>query len=453
MATMVQQGQPQQPIAHEEKAVSKVQRIITLGLFWGAFLSFLAVSIPHVAWLYQSYEPKDGSWYTLVTTYGVAVGIDVMIAWLSWVQVAGKGARSGVTWVFIVALSLLSWYANYLYGMNNDPIRQADIWNISIAFGITTTGYITPCIISAVPLFSLAYTAMLHTVMNQKVETVEEMRSRLTELRDRKEVEKELKEVQGGSIQGRVKGAVLGTVQAGKETVTGIKKIVQEEEVQPASLPEVPQSVEAKVDVQPSTDESDKLVLTVAFLQRYPDATDEQIADYLGMKRPASARFWRLKAQEIATLNHAQKVEVKQEEIISPLGTQSKIDGGSNLLPTDDEDAELFEEVSEEQYQNLYNTEPVDTEEPITDPEVEVVREENSANGGGSTEQHTSTLNILTRRKPLIIAEVAEVLNCSERYVRELRKQGKLLAEDQEGKLIKAGSVRSYLANRKVRIS
>src|SRR5439155_3192253 len=113
--------------------------------------------------------------------------------------------------------------------MNNDPIRQADIWNISIAFGITTTGYITPCIISAVPLFSLAYTAMLHTVMNQKVETVEEMRIRLTELRDRKEVEKELKEVQGGGL----KNITVGIVRTGRETVAEIKKAAKEEEVQP----------------------------------------------------------------------------------------------------------------------------------------------------------------------------------------------------------------------------
>src|SRR5713226_1055600 len=444
MATMVQQGQdesaaPVQPAAHEDKTVSNAQRIITLGLFWGAFLSFLAVSIPHVAWLYQTYEPKDGSWYTLVTTYGVAVGIDVMIAWLSWVQVAGKGARSGVTWVFIVALSLLSWYANYLYGMNNDPIRQADIWNISIAFGITTTGYITPCIISAVPLFSLAYTAMLHTVMNQKVETVEEMRIRLTEMRDRKEVEKELKEVQGGGFANRI----IGAAQAGKDTVVGIKKVVQEEETQPTSLPEVPQSVEAKTEVQTSSDELDKLEQTVAFLQQYPDATDEQIADHLGMKRSASARFWRLKAGEIATLNHAQKVEVKVERITAPLGVQSK----SDVVVNERVDTERFEEVSEEQYQELYDTEPVDTEEPITDPEVEVVDQKDGQSNGSTTEQITSTLNILTRRKPLTIAEVAEVLSCSERYVRDLRKNRKLTAEDPEGKSIKAGSVRAYLAN------
>lgn len=223
-----QAAQSANPVV-EEKTVSKVQRIVTLGLFWGAFLSFLAVSIPHVAWLYQTYEPKsDGNWYTVGTTYGVAVGIDVMIAWLSWVQVAGKGVKSGITWVFIGALSLLSWYANYLYGMNNNPIHQADIWNISLLFDWTTTGYITPVIISAVPLFSLAYTAMLHTVMNQQVETVAEMRLRLADLQERKIVEKELKAAKGGGF----KVAVLGTIQTGKDIVTESKRIVHEDETQ-----------------------------------------------------------------------------------------------------------------------------------------------------------------------------------------------------------------------------
>lgn len=219
-----------QPI-EQDKSISKWQQRITLFLFWVAFLSLLAMSIPHVAWLYQTYEPHDGNWYTTGTSYGVAIAIDVMIAWLSWAQVAGKGARSNVTWLFIASLSALSWYANYLYGMNNDPIHQSDIWNISIAFGWTTTGYITPVIISAVPVFSLAYTAMLHTVMNQNVETVAEMQARLAELQARKKVEEELKKVEGGSL---IKRLTIGAVKSGFETVSEVKKIAQESQLSEA---------------------------------------------------------------------------------------------------------------------------------------------------------------------------------------------------------------------------
>lgn len=281
MSTTVQDGQIKaqpmtaRPAGKEEKTVSKVQRFVTLALFWGAFLSFLAVSIPHVAWLYQTYEPKDGNWYTLVTTYGVAVGIDVMIAWLSWVQVAGKGVKSGITWVFIVALSFLSWYANYLYGMNNDPVHQADIWNISLAWGITTTGYITPVIISAVPLFSLAYTAMLHTVMNQKVETIEEMRTRLQDLRERKEVEQKLKEVQGGGL----KNIAVGAVRAGKETVAEIKKAAKEETVQPKIETDVQQSIPAGIqenDTEEETEDQDSFSISETTEKIFPVIEDEE---------------------------------------------------------------------------------------------------------------------------------------------------------------------------------
>ena len=43
----------------------------------------------------------------------------------------------------------------------------------------------------------------------------------------------------------------------------------------------------------------DKLQMTIEALRANPDMTDEALADYLSLKRPASARFWRLKAIEI----------------------------------------------------------------------------------------------------------------------------------------------------------
>ena len=50
--------------------------------------------------------------------------------------------------------------------------------------------------------------------------------------------------------------------------------------------------------------EPDKLQLTIEFLREHPGSatdenTDAQLADVLGLKRPASARFWRLKAIEL----------------------------------------------------------------------------------------------------------------------------------------------------------
>ena len=43
----------------------------------------------------------------------------------------------------------------------------------------------------------------------------------------------------------------------------------------------------------------DKLQMNIETLKANPNITDEALAEYLALKRPASARFWRLKAIEI----------------------------------------------------------------------------------------------------------------------------------------------------------
>ena len=101
---LLTEQQPPQPAQKHENAVSTWMHRTTVAIFWIAFGSFLATSIPHVAWLYQSFEPQDGWWYG-ITSYGVAVGIDVMIGWLSFVQTMGRGREVWFTWVFIGLLA------------------------------------------------------------------------------------------------------------------------------------------------------------------------------------------------------------------------------------------------------------------------------------------------------------------------------------------------------------
>ncbi|HYU74279.1 MAG TPA: AsnC family protein [Ktedonobacteraceae bacterium] len=45
--------------------------------------------------------------------------------------------------------------------------------------------------------------------------------------------------------------------------------------------------------------EPDKLSKTLEILKQNPDTSDEELAEYLGLSRPASARFWRLRAAEM----------------------------------------------------------------------------------------------------------------------------------------------------------
>jgi hypothetical protein len=166
--------------------------VVTKGIFWLAFISLLATTIPHVAWCYHEYEQGETTilnlWFTSVDvwwliSFGVAIGIDALIAWLSFVKVLGKNRTDdNIVWVFIGLLCALSWYCNYLYAMAHNPIQKIDIWNISLLGGFTTTGSITPVIISAVPLFVIAYTFMFSKLADSKEITSQELAAIANEL-------------------------------------------------------------------------------------------------------------------------------------------------------------------------------------------------------------------------------------------------------------------------------
>lgn len=69
-------------------------------------------------------------------------------------------------------------------------------------------------------------------------------------------------------------------------------------------MPSIPRTESGRSNIldfaqQMQPGEPDKLQIVIETLQRNPDITDEELAEILHMQRPASARFWRLKAQEI----------------------------------------------------------------------------------------------------------------------------------------------------------
>lgn len=196
-----------------------MKKNITSGLFWLAFISFLGVSIPHVAYVYHSYEPDNIIFYWVVS-YAVAVGIDVMICWLSFIQSTGKNGIAFITWVFIGALTLLSWYCNFLYTMAHNPQPIANLWDIPIFFGVTTTGYFTPILISGIPLFIIGYTFMLSRLSSVKHETLAEKVTRL-------EAEKVLKDRLARATEGRVSNFIKGAITGASDVITHAKNTIQ----------------------------------------------------------------------------------------------------------------------------------------------------------------------------------------------------------------------------------
>src|SRR5260370_575022 len=79
---------------------------------------------------------------------------------------------------------------------------------------------------------------------------------------------------------------------------------------------------------RPSEGRRDKLQMTIEALRSNPDMTDEALAEFLSLKRPASARFWRLKAIEI--LNAPGSDQTGKTPVVRTTGTWSTPAGAAN---------------------------------------------------------------------------------------------------------------------------
>jgi hypothetical protein len=152
---------------------------VTRFLFWVAFVAFLGSSIPHVAWVYDQFEQGNqdvslagvhvNGWYCLSIL--IAVGIDALVAWLSFQLAVGKGKSNAcMTWTFILTLSSLSWYCNWIYSVAHSPAAHVNVWAIALFWGLTTTGTLTSWLVSAFPVFSIGYTFMLSRMNENQID-------------------------------------------------------------------------------------------------------------------------------------------------------------------------------------------------------------------------------------------------------------------------------------------
>jgi hypothetical protein len=290
--------------------------------FWIAFAVFLAASIPHVAYFFASFEPTagpEGIWWWAVS-YAIAISIDVTVYLLSWT--AFQRYRKFRTpkavwqhWLLIVMCTVFSWAVNWAYAKqfhNGNMLSAAE----SAAPWLT---YVFPFMASAFPLLGIVYTMMAETITESAAEdkkTAADQISLLSELA--KQTRLPVATLQRALASGsRLNPASL--------LATKVNRSTEEE-------PATPETTETKDDaqrtitgqvvalestpVQTNTNKvkaapplvavpnegganPDKLQMTIEALKAKPDMTDEDLANFLSLKRPASARFWRLKAIEI----------------------------------------------------------------------------------------------------------------------------------------------------------
>ena len=289
--------------------------------FWIAFAVFLAASIPHVAYFFASFEPSqgpEGIWWWGVS-YAIAISIDVTVYLLSWT--AFRRYRKYRTpravwqhWLLIVMCTVFSWAVNWAYAKQFHS-------TVMLSSAESTAPWLTsvfPFMASAFPLLGIVYTMMAETITEAAVEDHLEKDQHLTALGElAKQTQLPIATLQRALTAGsaRLSASTLLTTlnQRSTSAVTASETTELEKSERPITGKFVtiegnpptdgrstdkqssnPALVSVSNDVNP-----DKLQMTIEALKARPDMTDEALAEFLSLKRPASARFWRLKAIEI----------------------------------------------------------------------------------------------------------------------------------------------------------
>lgn len=298
--------------------------------FWIAFAVFLAASIPHVAYFFASFEPTEGPegvWWWIVS-YAIAISIDVTVYLLSWT--AFQRYRRYRTpkavwqhWLLIIMCTVFSWIVNWAYAkqfhstvMLNSAESTAP-WLVQVF----------PFMASAFPLLGIVYTMMAETISETSAEEKGRGNVQLAALAElAKQTNLPLSTLRRALTAGnsRISATALlaqGTSESKETTgqpaaaVAEFAKITEEPAI-PGKESEQPITGQiVAIDqntLQPATSlprssagegTSDKLQMTIEALRTNPDITDEELAERLSLKRPASARFWRLKAIEILNMS------------------------------------------------------------------------------------------------------------------------------------------------------
>lgn len=296
--------------------------------FWIAFAVFLAASIPHVAYFFASFEPSqgpEGVWWWGVS-YAIAISIDVTVYLLSWT--AFQRYRRYRTpkavwqhWLLIVMCTVFSWAVNWAYAKQFHSLTM-------LSSAESTAPWLTgvfPFMASAFPLLGIVYTMMAETVTEAEAEEKKEKEQQLAVL---SELSKQtnlpvatLRRALTSGSRFNVSSLLTGAHSTNAEQVSvseGVQgKRSYEAETIDESRPITGKVVAIERDpINPTSEQvttnptmvavsrdgngnADKLQMTIEALRTNPVITDEALAEYLSLKRPASARFWRLKAIEI----------------------------------------------------------------------------------------------------------------------------------------------------------
>lgn len=288
--------------------------------FWIAFAVFLAASIPHVAYFFASFEPTNGPegiWWWAVS-YAIAISIDVTVYLLSWTAFQRyRKYRSAKAvwqhWLLITMCTVFSWAVNWAYAKqfhNGVMLSSAE----SAAPWLTN---VFPFMASAFPLLGIVYTMMAETISETAAEEKQEKVLQINALSElAKQTQLPVATLRRALISGeRITPATATSTEHPTGELAPEAVDEKNEESRPITGHFVTlettnedtttgtskngASTSATTAINDKSANPDKLQMTIEALKANPNMTDESLAELLSLKRPASARFWRLKAIEI----------------------------------------------------------------------------------------------------------------------------------------------------------
>ena len=380
-------------------------------VFLFAYGAFLWASIHHVATFFHNFEPGGNDW---AGSYTLAISIDttalVLTIGVMFFRKSMPGLALGVVWFFIVALTAFSWLVNWEYAMR---YQSSDLTTDPLL------KLLNPILASSFAFLNLAYSVVAE-FFNTKKQTAEDLAQEADRLEALATEQNRLE-----SAKARMRKPSL--IQRAKELALEAKTAAQEVrgEREEEETPTAPQEALPE-----------KLEKTLQFLAEHPElvdhwvaGSDAQLAAYLGLRREASARFWRLKAMKIWPDYIASK---SNQNAARRASGKDGTDDGSDADTSEDETLEYTASSRSQKTLAI-------TEKPAT-PGDETDQSEHTK----KTSSRTTTSGGSTTLLSVTVKEAATMLGLSESYVRELRNNKKLRSPGRNKKLILASSIKAY---------
>lgn len=354
--------------------------------FWWVFIVFMLPSVIHIAVVFHVWDDSapapaalDPAWIGYIFWWVVALvgsaAIDGAIVYLSRAveKEFGQSNKSHGFIAFdlfcVTALTAFSWLMNFWYAQMNSGAAHATLGNAwsSKVLGTLDSSTVMPYVVSALPVLALMYTMIAAQL--KKIQERSEVQP-MTEAEHQAELqrikwEKELRDAKKGvSLTERIQqgqqaletlnksdqkrearvSAIVDWLNKAPEMIDPAKEKeaikalalylkIKEKEVLAYLIParaiaskeneKQNDIVEENTPVLWEQPLEDKLQKTIDFLgANGMDITDEELAKHLNLLRPASARFWRLKAMEIIRVNPL-ILEKKEDRTTGPLSKET----------------------------------------------------------------------------------------------------------------------------------